>query len=50
MISKWQDKDLENALESLKAKSHILDIPDIYERNHPELVKLLETQIGQYGY
>lgn len=50
VISKWQDKGLENALESLKAKSHILDIPDIYERNHPELVKLLETQIGQYGY
>lgn len=31
VISKWQDKGLENALESLKAKSHILDIPDIYE-------------------
>lgn len=30
--------------------THVLAIPDDFYRNHPVLVKMLEEQVGQYGF
>lgn len=38
-------EEYENTLANMKAKSQVLNIPDNYEYNNPELIKYLEEQV-----